>query len=173
MVRKIYKMKKAISVKQFIGELGEEFSQHMKERLLDLEVRSVLTRKEDYNKIDIKHVQHTRYNYADGKNQKEYSYGQLIVNDGILYFSEKVVENEYVMAAPIVSKIYDHLDSEAVTLDEGYSAKRVDDSNIDYVVDSILNVCPEVSQSYLDIVKEMTLRSDIKAKSTYHSKSYI
>ncbi|MCT8977467.1 hypothetical protein N4T77_12720 [Clostridium sp. CX1] len=166
-------MKKTISVKQFISELGEDFSEHMKERLLDLNLRSVLTRKEDYNKVDIKHVEHTMYGSNEDKEQKEYSYGQLIVDDGVLYFSEKAMENDYVMQAPVVSTIYSSLGNETTTMDEGVNAKKVDDTNIDYVVDTILGVCPEVSQSYLDIVKEMTSRSDIKAKSNSNSKSYI
>jgi hypothetical protein len=45
MVKKIYNMKRTISVKRFIIELGENFSEHVKKRLLDLEVRCVLTQR--------------------------------------------------------------------------------------------------------------------------------
>ena len=62
-MKKNYKMKKTISLKMFIAEFGENFSDHMKKRLLELEVRCVLTRKEDSNKLDLKHVEHTQHEY--------------------------------------------------------------------------------------------------------------
>ncbi|MCY6484167.1 hypothetical protein OW763_07340 [Clostridium aestuarii] len=154
-MKKNYKMKKTISVKRFISDLGEEFSENMKKRLLELEVRCVLTRKEDKCKLDLKHVEHTQY--EDGsKAPKEYVYGQFIVNEGILYFSDRCTESDKVMQSPIVSDIYASLNNEDMISDEECNAKKIDDSNIDYVIDTILTVCPEVSQKYLDIVKEMT-----------------
>ncbi len=33
--------------------------------------------------------------------------------------------------------------------------KKIDDTNIDYVIDTLLTACPEVSQRYLKIVREM------------------
>ena len=44
-MKKNYKMKKTISMKMFVSELGENFSDHMKEKLLELDIRCVLTRK--------------------------------------------------------------------------------------------------------------------------------
>ena len=143
-----YNMKKTISMKKFIAELGESFSDHMKKRLLELEVRCVLTRKEDNNILDIKHVEHTK---QDGK---EFVYGQFVVVEGVLYFSESHMESDEVMISPIVSTIYNTLESETITTDDGNIVKKVDDSNIDYVLDQILSVCPPVSQAYLDIMSK-------------------
>lgn len=162
-MKRIYNMKKTISVKQFIAELGETFTDHMKKRLLDLEVRTVLTRKEINYKVQIKHVEHTRYDSTlddtTPKVQKEYCYGELVVVDDVLYFSNSCIENNDIMQSPVISKIYSNLHSEEVLTEDDILVKKVDDSNIDYIIDSILEVCPEVSQGYTDIVKGMIARS--------------
>lgn len=152
-MKKNYKMKKTISIKMFINEFGENFSEHMKNRLLELEVRSVLTRKEDDYRLDIKHVEHTQHDFDNL--QKEYVYGQLLVIDGTLYFSENCIESNYITQSPIVDVIYSNLSSDSIILDGDNKAKKIDDSNIDYVVDTLLSVFPDVSQSYLSIIKEM------------------
>lgn len=157
MVRR-YNIRKTISMKQFIAEFGENFSQHMKNRLMELEVRCVLTRGEEINRLELKHVEHTRYNChnssEDGSDaySKEYAYGQLLVVDGVLYFSESHGDSADVMQSPVVSNVFDSLSSEGMIMDEGFYAKKVDDSNIDFVIDTILTVFPQVSQSYLDIM---------------------
>lgn len=159
MVKKNYKMKKTISMKMFIKEFGENFSEHMKNRLLEIDVRCVLTRKEASNILDIKHVEHTQYSSQDENDsnalKKEYVYGQLIVIEGALYYSETCIENDKVMQSPIVNVIYDNLSSKDMILDGDIRAKKIDDNNIDYVIDTMLTVFPDVSQSYLNIVKEM------------------
>lgn len=157
---KKYNVKKTISMKQFISEFGEHFSNHMKQRLSELEVRCVLTRKDNYHRLDLKHVEHIKYNcrLTDPDNnrtlQKEYSYGQFVVNDGKLYFSEQCLEGPDVMQAPVVDDIYSRLGNEEIILDSGLNAKRVDDDNIDYVMDSILKACPEVSKEYISIISK-------------------
>ncbi len=173
-MRKNYKIKKTISVKQFISEFGENFSEHMKERLLDLEVRCVLTRKEEDNTLDLKHVEHTKYDCPSGNSskEKEYVYGEFTAVEGILYFSEKCAENDDVMVSPITNVIFNSLNSEDMIIDENTNAKKVDDTNIDFIIDSILSVCPEVSQRYLDIVREMTSRSESKLLNTVYTKTY-
>ena len=92
---KIYNIKKTISVKYFISEFGENFTAHMKKRLMELEVRCVLVRKEENYILNLKHVQHTQYrsNKKDPSSvtEKEYAYGQFIVVEGILYFSEIIL----------------------------------------------------------------------------------
>lgn len=168
-MKKNYRMQKTISMKRFISELGENFSDDIKDRLLDLEVRTVLTREEDYNILDIKHVEHTKYDCpsslgnSSAKHQKEYNYGQFIVVDGVLYFSEKCVENDEVMQSPMVNTIYDSLNTDSIITDSGISAKKVDDGNIGYVIDTILKACPEVSQEYRDIMEDMLSREKIKS----------
>ncbi|AJD29852.1 hypothetical protein AAGC94_03675 [Clostridium sporogenes] len=157
-MKKNYNMKKTIAMKGFIAEFGEIFSEKMKKRLLELEIRTVLTRKEHRNKLDIKHVEHTKYpcEDLDSKNlEKEYAYGQFVITDENLYFSNNCVENEKVMQSPIVNTIYNSLDDEDMLIDEDTTAKKIDDTNIDYVIDTLLTACPEVSQRYLKIVREM------------------
>ncbi|EJP6471106.1 hypothetical protein K8O96_03400 [Clostridium sporogenes] len=157
-MKKNYNMKKTIAMKGFISEFGEVLSEKMKKRLLELEIRTVLTRKEDRNKLDIKHVEHTKYpcENLDIKNiEKEYTYGQFVLTDENLYFSKDCIENEKVMKLPIVDEIYNSLDGEDMLIDEDTTAKKIDDTNIDYVIDTLLTACPEVSQRYLKIVREM------------------
>lgn len=157
-MKKNYNMKKTIAMKGFISEFGEIFSEKAKERLLELEIRTVLTRKEHRNKLDIKHVEHTKYpcNDLNGKNlEKEYSYGQFVIEDNNLYFSDSCIENERVMQSPVVDKIYNSLDDIDMLINEDTTAKKIDDTNIDYVIDALLEACPEVSQRYLKIVHEM------------------
>lgn len=162
-MKKNYKMKKTISMKGFIAELGENFTEHMKVRLMELEVRCVLTRKEDEYRLDIKHVEHTMYDSSKDTGsttcQKEYAYGQFVVADGVLYFSNQCIESSAVMQSPIVSSIYDSLSSEGMITTDNGNLKKVDDSNIDYLIDSLLTVFPEVTQKYLDIVKDMMSHS--------------
>nr|WP_207714701.1 hypothetical protein [Clostridium tetanomorphum] len=170
-------MQKTISVKRLISDLGENFSEHIKDRLLDLEIRCVLTRKEDAYKLDIKHVEHTKYDCIDSKedktyHKKEYVYGRLVVIDETLYFSDNSIENDEVMRSPIINTIYKSLDSEIITLDDGSTAKKLDDTNIDYVIDSILTVCPEVSQRYKEIMKDMIFHAERKASSNSYRKTY-
>lgn len=167
MMKKNYNMKKTISMKRFISELGENFSKHMKNRLLDLEIRCVLTRKEDDEfRLDIKHVEHTKYPCSienpTTSDQKEYVYGQLIVVDGDLYFSETCTEGANIMESPVVRDLYHSLQSSSITFDTGCSAKKLDDSNIDFVIDTIISVCPDISDSYRAIVGGMLSRSDKK-----------
>lgn len=159
MARKVFKTKKTISIKRFISELGEAFTEKMKKRLLELEVRCVLTRKEDNYKLDLKHVEHLKYDFSsdDGtaKRKKEYVYGQFIAVDGILYFAEKCNLNNDTAQSPVVDAIYNSLDSEIKLIDDSINAKVIDDDNIDFIVDSILKECPNVSEQYIKIVKEM------------------
>jgi hypothetical protein len=159
--------KSSISIKMFISELGEDFSDHIKESLMHLDARTFLTRKEFENRLDIKHVEHLKYDCKANKNvndatrtKKEYAYGEFEVVEGTLYLSEKCLENKDFIQAPGISKIYESLENENMIVDNGKNLKKLDDSNIDFVVDSILDVCPEVSQKYIDIVKGMVDRSN-------------
>lgn len=159
MFKKNYNFKKTISIKQFISEFGENFSDHMKQKLMELEVRSVLTRESSKNILDLKHVEHTEFDYKcdDSKNQKrEYAYGEFVVIDNILYFSEKCTKNLTVMQSPIVDKIYSSLSTDNSIVSEDTLLKRIDNSNIDYVINTILTVCPQVSKRYMDILKHMS-----------------
>jgi hypothetical protein len=166
--RRVYAMKKSLSIKQFISEFGDNFSDTMKNKLNELESRCFLTRKDISYRFDLKHVEHIQYECicdSEGEpasSQKEYSYGQFIAVDGILYFSQNCLENKEVAQSPSVSTIYDSLDSEVVNFEEVGEAKKVDDSNIEYIVDNILESCPKVSQSYLDIVQGMVYRAGTK-----------
>lgn len=163
-MRKNYTMKKTISIKQFIIEFGENFSKHMKQRLLELGTRCILTRtKENSYILDLKHIEHLKYD-CDCQTeddteacQMEYAYGQFVVNEGVFHFAKKCAESTeamQVMQAPVVDEIYKSLVTEETLIDENIDAKKLDDSNIDLVIDSILNVCPEVSQAHLDILSK-------------------
>jgi len=160
-----YKLKKTISMKKFISEFGDTFSSHMKERLLDLELRSVLTRKEDMNILDIKHVEHTQYKCekdASGSSNKEYTFGQFIALDGDLYFSKNCIESDTVMQADIVNIIYDSIENSEMTLAPNVIGKKISDDNIDFVIDKMLSCFPEVSKNYAKILKEMMSYEKIK-----------
>lgn len=158
MYKKNHKMKKTISVRQFISEFGGDFSEHMKHRLLELGARCVMIRLEDQYRLDLRHIEHTKYAYSshnsDDKCRKEYVYGQFVMNERALYFSESCEESTDVMQSPIVNDIYNSLDSEEVLLNEGPRTKKVDDSNIDYIIDRILKVCPEISPEHRAIISK-------------------
>lgn len=162
-MRRAYNMKRTISMRQFIAEFGEEFSEAMKKRLLELGKRCVLTRKEDTFVLDLKHVEHTQYECAVTSEEtckKEYAYGEFIVNEGKLYFSEKCVENDNIMQSPIVGSIYKNLSDKDMYFENDKNGKLVNDNNIDYVIDNILKVCPPVSKAHMDIVREMIYHSE-------------
>ncbi|WP_125153515.1 hypothetical protein [Clostridium rectalis] len=171
-MRKNYKMQKTISMKRFISELGEDFSKDMKERLLELEIRCVLTRKEQKHILDIKHVEHTQYDCPSTSEEpsdtgkKEYAYGRFIVMEGNLYFAESCIQNDTVMQSPVVDKIYSSLDSQCVLCEEDINCKKIDDTNIDFVIDSLLDACPNVSQRYIDIMEDVLSRAESKFQNT-------
>lgn len=158
--------KAAVSIKMFIKEFGEDFPEHVKERLMDLEVRGFLTRKDVPYRFDLKHVEHLQYEVNDSESlkmcSKEYSYGQFVVIEGALYFSDKCIESKDVMQCPMVDKIYSELGIDGSIADEAGNLKRITDDNIDFIVDSILSSCPEVSKKYKDILKEMLDRVNNK-----------
>lgn len=155
-MKKIYRMKRTISMKQFLTEFGGNFSKHMKQRLLELGARCVLTRKDESFILDIRHVEHTKYNCnsQDGGADflKEYAFGQLIAHEEMLYFSENCLENDDIVQVPIVHSIYNSLNSKELILEGDIKGKKVDDENIDYLIDNVLTVCPEVSPEHLAIV---------------------
>lgn len=151
MMRRNYNMKKTISVKQFVAEFGQGFSKHMKQRLLDLGTRLILTRKDLSYILDFRHVEHLKYD-CDDECQKEYTYGQLVMNEGSLYFSESCIENKEVMKNSTVEDIYSSLTTEENIIENDVRAKLIDDNNIDYVADKILEVCPEVSAEHMAII---------------------
>lgn len=155
-MKKIYRMKKTVSMKQFINELGADFSKHVKQRLLELGGRCVLTRADESFILDLRHVEHTKYDCESQDStvalKKEYVFGQLIAHEGALYFSENCLENEEIMRVPMVSSIYNSLGSEELTLEGDIKGKKIDDDNIDYITDNILTVCPEVSPEHMAII---------------------
>ncbi|MGB7606390.1 MAG: hypothetical protein WBL93_13045 [Lutisporaceae bacterium] len=158
MMKRNYNMKKTISIKQFITEFGQGFSKHMKQRLLELGTRLILTRRELSYILDLKHVEHLKYDChnnsgkKDSECKKEYTYGQFVVNEGSLYFSENCLENNDIMQISIVKDIYSSLTTEENTFEDELKAKLIDDNNIDYVADKILEVCPEVSAEHMAII---------------------
>ncbi len=157
-MKKNHRIKRTISAKQFITEFGEDFSKHMKQRLLELGTRCVFTRGDEKYLLDLKHIEHIKYDCGndsqDGKEkcQKEPVYGQLLVNEGTLYFSGKCLENSSYMQVPVVNEIYDGLNSNDILTEKDVQAKKLDDTNIDYVIDNILEVCPKVSPEHLAIL---------------------
>lgn len=155
-MKKIYRVKKTVSVKQFITELGGELSGHIKKRLLELGERCVLTRREESYILDLRHIEHTKYDCGSKEgtdaNQKEYAFGQFIVHEDRLYFSKSCLENEDIMQSEIVNSIYDFLEGEELELEGNVRGKLVTDNNIDYIADKILTVCPEISPEHLAII---------------------
>jgi len=157
MMKRNYKMKKTISVKQFVAEFSVSLSEHIKERLLELGERCILNRREESHILDLRHVEHLKYECCCGSEddkecKKEYAYGQLVVKEGILYFSQCCVENADIMQSPVVNDIYEAISNPEVEIEEGIVGKALDDSNIDYVIDNILKVCPKVSDEHMAII---------------------
>ncbi len=155
-MKKIYRMKRTVSMKQFITELGGEFSKHIRQRLLELGERCVLTRRDESYVLDLKHIEHTKYKCSPQDDssapQKEYAFGQFIVYEGQLYFSQSCLENDDIMQASIVSSIYNSLEGEELVLEGDIRGKQINDDNIDYIADNILTVCPEISPEHLAII---------------------
>ena len=149
----------------FISEFGENFSSLMKKRLMDLEVRCVLKRDDADHILNLKHVEHIKYDSHSGSektSKKEYAYAQFAVIEGLLYFSESSIENNEITPSPVIQTIYDSLNATGMVFQEDRNFKCIDDSNIDYVVDTILASCPPVSEAYKAIVKGMVSRADNK-----------
>lgn len=156
-MKKNYKMKRTISMKQFVTEFGEGLSKHMKQRLLELGERCILNRRDESHILDLRHVEHIKYecccdSEAGEVNKKEYAYGQLIVKEGNLYLSQCCIENDDIMQNSVVAEIYSAISGPEEQVEEDIIAKKVDDSNIDYVIDSILKVCPKVSPEHMAII---------------------
>lgn len=141
----------------FISEFGEAFTSHMKSKLLDIGKSCVLIRKETGDSFDLKHVEHIKhkFNDTDGASNiklKEYTYGQLIVNEDVLYFSDVHNNGDDAIQFPTISDIYKELDVAAEFLEDSIEAKRIEDSNIDYLVDNLSAIYPTLSPEYLKII---------------------
>lgn len=156
MFKKNYKMKRTISVKQFVVDFSDSLTKHMKQRLLELGERCILNRRDESHILDLRHVEHLKYECSSAEGEagckKEYAYGQLIVKDGNLYFSQCCVENADIMQSIVVSEIYSEISSPEVEIEKDIVGKLIDDSNIDYVIDRILDVCPKVSPEHMAII---------------------
>ncbi|MCK9218128.1 MAG: hypothetical protein M0P77_09470 [Firmicutes bacterium] len=155
-MKKNYRIKKTLSIKQFISELGGDFTEHTKKRIMDLWPRCVLTRDSDKYILDLKHVEHIKHvcPKGKGKKKKEYVYGQLIIDEGNLYYSKDCIEDESTMKIPIVNTIYDSLSSVDMYYGDGIEAKKIDDNNIDSIINNILYVCPPMSEKHLEIISK-------------------
>ena len=172
MLKRNYKMKKTIPIKQFVSEYGQGFSKHMKQRLLELGTRCILTRRENEHILDLRHVEHIKYESTSGAldnaatSQKEYAYGQFVVNEGNLYFSQSCVENDDVMLMPEVHRIYEALDNVDGYSDseESLEAKLVNDANIDFIIDTLLGVCPGVSAEHIAILSKYCNVNDMNCR---------
>ncbi|MDT8715492.1 hypothetical protein IAI10_02315 [Clostridium sp. 19966] len=155
--------KTTISVKMFISDNGDKLSEHIKERLMELEIRCVLVRKQSDNIFDLKHVEHLKYDSSSSESdKKEYMYGEFAIIEEEFYFSGSCMEDENCMTAPKVEDIYNSLGDDGKIVYEDKNFKKITDSNIDYIVDNILSVCPEVSETYITIVKGMLSRANNK-----------
>jgi hypothetical protein len=153
-----YNFAKTISMKKFISEFGGAYSPLIKESLLKLEMRCVLTRNENLNVLNIKHVEHSKHTSADASDtsEKEYIFGQLISLEGKLYFSKFCDANEKSEKCECIDAIYDAIDRPELLLDSESTVKIIDDGNVDQFVNSMLKCIPDVSERYKKILKEMT-----------------
>ncbi|MHC1719657.1 MAG: hypothetical protein AB9844_03015 [Clostridiaceae bacterium] len=150
---------KTISMKKFISEFGLFFSGHMTEKLMNLELRTVLTRAENINVFIIKHVEHTKYpclRNTDNVLEKEFVFGQLVVIEDSLYFTKDFEVSESCMKCDSIDEVYNSLGKIEHILSTGEKVKKVDDGNIDAFVAGLINCIPEVSDRYLQILKKMT-----------------
>jgi hypothetical protein len=167
MMKKNYKMKRTISMKQFVVEFGEGLSKHMKQRLLELGERCILNRRDESHILDLRHIEHLKYECCCGSEddaviKKEYAYGQIVVKEGNLYLSQDCVENEDIMLSPIVAELYSSMATPEEQLEEGIVGKMIDESNIDHVIDSILKVCPKVSAEHMAIIAKYITVDSVK-----------
>jgi len=153
-----YNFTKTISMKKFISEFGVSFSPLVKEKLLLLELRCVLTRLENINVFNIKHVEHTKHNPKDdsGAVGKEYVFGQLVSIEGNLYFSEACNENEVSEKCQSIGHVYDSIAGDELLLESGIKVKLIDDRNVEAFINSLLACIPDVSERYIKILKEMS-----------------
>jgi hypothetical protein len=156
-LKRKYNMKRTISMGMFISEFGEAFTSHMKHRLLDIGKRCVLTRKENGYNFDFKHVEHIKHNFASKEDisstkLKEYTYGQIFVIEDKLYFSDEHIDGDDSIQFPTISDIYTGIDVMPESIDGNVKAKVLQDSNIDYFVDNLLEICPPLSSEYLKII---------------------
>lgn len=163
MLKRNYKMKKTIPIKQFVSDYGQNFSKHMKQRLLELGTRCILTRRENEYILDIRHVEHIKYETVSDT-QKEYAYGQFVVNEDNLYYSQSCMENDDIMLMPEVHRIYDALENVNGYSEEGLEAKLINDTNIDFIIDTLLNVCPGVSAEHIAILAKYCNVNDLNCR---------
>lgn len=149
---------KTISMKKFISEVGKDFTPLVKENLLKLELRCVLTRVDHINVLNIKHVEHSKHTSTDttGTSEKEFIFGQLITIEGNLYFSNTCNENEKSEKCDCIDSVFDSIERTELLLDSGAKIKIIDDENVAQFIASMLGCIPDVSERYLKILKEMT-----------------
>lgn len=149
---------KTISMKKFISEFGKDFTPLIKENLLKLELRCVLTRVDNINVLNIKHVEHSKHSSTDntGTSEKEFIFGQLITLEGNLYFSSTCNENEKSEKCNCIDSVFDSIERTELMLDSGAKIKIIDDEDVAQFITGMLGCIPDVSERYLKILKEMT-----------------
>lgn len=141
----------------FISEFGEAFTSHTKQKLMEIRNSCILIRKAPGDSFDIKHVEHTKHilDNADGTSNmkpREYTFGQLLINEDLLYFSKECEETEDAIQHPAISDIYSNMDTKPEVLEDNIEGKRIEDSNVDYLVDHLTELYPPLSEEYLKII---------------------
>ena len=78
----------------------------------------------NFNRLKKFNIIHKSSSYFP-KNKKEYSYGQFIIEEGILYFSDNSIENADVIQEPSISNIYNSLNVQDIFVDEAIKVKKL------------------------------------------------
>lgn len=137
----------ALSIREFMDKF--EMDDSVANELKRLDGHIVLSSGEyDYrfNLLDPRHSKHEalikKKNIGDGLKfyNKEWAFGHLIYHNGAVFFSETPTVNRDVEKHRIAKHIYDNLRTDEI-FDNDRWAKRIDPSNVKFVVDQLLALC--------------------------------
>lgn len=169
-----------ITVKNAIKKFKSDVSEHVSDKLSQLDSKCYLQRRQSDYKFNIHQKENKKLNLPtnDGKCcMRAYVYGNLMFSEDNIYLSNKCINNsealEHDSYGAIYKKQYDkfieklqNMDSEyerqnfkeqnMITDEEdGMEGIRITDENVDEIVDSILDNVLPLSQEYIKIFSEI------------------
>ncbi|CAB1245541.1 hypothetical protein ACFHWD_18880 [Clostridium sp. MT-14] len=169
-----------ITVKNTIKKFKSDISEHVTEKLSELDSKCYLQRKQSDYKFNIHQKENKKLNLptSDGKHcMRAYVYGNLMFSESNIYLSNKCISNsealEHDSYGAIYKKQYDKFIEKMQNMPSEYEKQnfreqnmitdeeddmegiKITDENVDEIVDSILDNVLPLSPEYIKIFSEI------------------
>ena len=134
-----------MSVGSFINQFGGSLTPFTKQELLRLDGKCILSPHKHKNRVNIELLHHNKFPATKNSGlevipcEKEIALGHFISHKSLFYYSKRATTNGTVMQDDVtIDTIYNSMHSEQIH-DIDRDAKLIDDSNVTFLVDTLLN----------------------------------